>query len=1240
VRHVIETIKGYCQEQKLDPKRTYIWICCLCLNQHRVVESNKSGMGSASSVDFETEFKRRVLGIGRVLCMMTPWGSPANLKRVWCIYEIFMAMNEHCDLSIVMPPREKDRMSIQLFSSFGSAGVRGIDTLCKALAQVNIEQAEASVKQDKERILDLIRKHTGFQKVNGLVREGLRAWVGRAIISLVEERCSHGETTSESFTVFCREAGDILDMFGDYCSANQVRMKASKALQSIQHLESAHALTEKGQAYLSQNDYHGAREMFAKALEVNQKALGRDHLETAKLYFRIGQLLNKMGGEKGKALTMMRNCAAIQEMALGDHRDTGVTYCHIGSLLGDMGETNDGIEMAQKALVILESYVGKEHPDTALCYGTLAGLLKERDPKEALSMIDECCSIQESIKGGKHPDLASTFITRGEILRIMGRYGDSEISFRRGLAIYETTIGVESISAAWAYANLSAMSFLRTNSIGKDLDCKAMSILENLNLPLAVMKPIVIAIYNLYVSVGWELFKQGKYGAALELFQSGTVEVEKRIGAGHDDLVNGYHSVWLAVLFQGKLEKSQRAYKDFTAICTNLSIEDDLLVARTAHLANKIDSELELLQSALQEINLFPYLTLQEEPESAAGYIRKAEHASRAGNFDEAERCVKVSVALFEAAASSEHIVLAQNYAAACCQRGEIFRRMAKFESTCLFRQARLIYEALPDDNYVALAQTLAHLSVDMYLRGNRTEGASLHSQAISALKKSAMPIQQSSVALYKFYVTIGLELSEQGFYDSATLVLQHAVSVIKRQLGKEHSELASLYDATGLTFYSKGDLQGALREYKKSAMIRKANDGEEDPAFLETSNLLEWITEQQLENQKGGALSNLHQVISLSEPLLGTKHPDLASTLCRRAELLCRLGKLPEARENFEKALYIYDSFPEEDHTLIGWVCVNLSTIALLLNDPKEMEFHSDAILALKKSPFGADRYIVSLTNLYDKRVGCRKERESDPSDKAYEQSFLDEAGDDSSLAIDCYHCTVGLVLYAKGAHEGALQKYEKAAAAFMIRSKAISSDATAGGHDLRVASAFYHLGQIQLSMGDLEEASKSFQQALTLLSSSSSSISTPPAAADPKFLAAACHFMAIARVYACLGAIAYWHANGGNFEQQEALLALEEIPDEDTKKQFLTTYNHVFRHWTDDNDNSEKPSRSSLLLLPVSVSSSCITAALEEATGTVTETAASEEASDTVARIASEGQQLETNTPKSEVQPESKLP
>ena len=43
VGDVVRSLKDYCTEEGLEPATTYIWICCLCINQHRVRELTAKG---------------------------------------------------------------------------------------------------------------------------------------------------------------------------------------------------------------------------------------------------------------------------------------------------------------------------------------------------------------------------------------------------------------------------------------------------------------------------------------------------------------------------------------------------------------------------------------------------------------------------------------------------------------------------------------------------------------------------------------------------------------------------------------------------------------------------------------------------------------------------------------------------------------------------------------------------------------------------------------------------------------------------------------------------------------------------------------------------------------------------------------------------------------------------------------------------------------------------------------------
>ena len=207
VLDVVTALESYCNANELDPRRTYVWICCLCLNQHRIAESTKSGVSSDTFLGFENEFRQRVIGVGRLLVLMRPWGDPDNLKRIWCIFEIFMALI-HCEMSIVMPPREKELLTTELLSS----PENGIATLYKALKDINVEKAKASVEHDRGHILSLIHERIGFNVVNRQVRDRLRGWV-RGVID--EWRATYEQESSQDdplhYCSLLKQVGDVYE---------------------------------------------------------------------------------------------------------------------------------------------------------------------------------------------------------------------------------------------------------------------------------------------------------------------------------------------------------------------------------------------------------------------------------------------------------------------------------------------------------------------------------------------------------------------------------------------------------------------------------------------------------------------------------------------------------------------------------------------------------------------------------------------------------------------------------------------------------------------------------------------------------------------------------------------------------------------------------------------------------------------------------------------------------------------
>ncbi|CAK0862856.1 unnamed protein product, partial [Prorocentrum cordatum] len=92
---------------------------------------------------------------------------------------------EPVDIKIAMPPGEAE--------DFRSALVDGgVAEMWSALAKVKIEDAEASVAEDRQQILALIEKGPGFHRLNSTVAEKVQEWLVQACEGHLQQRAADG----------------------------------------------------------------------------------------------------------------------------------------------------------------------------------------------------------------------------------------------------------------------------------------------------------------------------------------------------------------------------------------------------------------------------------------------------------------------------------------------------------------------------------------------------------------------------------------------------------------------------------------------------------------------------------------------------------------------------------------------------------------------------------------------------------------------------------------------------------------------------------------------------------------------------------------------------------------------------------------------------------------------------------------------------------------------------------------
>ncbi|CAB9523937.1 Hydra magnipapillata [Seminavis robusta] len=600
---IVDTLSDYCLQNKLNPKRTYIWMCCLCVNQHRVVQKStqqKSGMVPTAKVDFFAIFGERVKKIGHLLAMMAPWNAPVYITRVWCIFEIFTAhITDGCKIDIVMPPKEKLSLEQDVVDTGG-----GVNALYETLCNTKVEKANASVDSDRLAILGQVKSDVGYSVLNNLVNDLLRGWIQGVLTQLVRAR---ENTNNMDYVCFCTQIGKILLHNGENDSAMELHQNALTICETVlgkNHERTADTHSDIGAVLYKMGDCEGALSKYKEALDIRLSRFDKNHCDVALAYNDMGLVLNDMGDYEG-ALTKYNEALAIQKSVLGEeHKEVATSYNNLGIVLGSMGDYAGSLEKHKEALAILMSALGKNHPRVAFAYngigsalhglGEYEGALRKHkqalairllalgknhslvasscinigsalssmgDYEGALSNYEEALAIKLSALGKNHPDVATTYVNIGRVLDEMGNYEGALAKYEEGLAIGLSALGKNHPFVAITY-----------NSIGDVLCAKAdyeralAKHKEALAIQLSALGKNHPGVAGSYSCIGTVLQLMGDYEGALTEYEKALAISLSALGKNHPNVAAAYDNIGAVLAFMGNHSGALLKFEESLAI--------------------------------------------------------------------------------------------------------------------------------------------------------------------------------------------------------------------------------------------------------------------------------------------------------------------------------------------------------------------------------------------------------------------------------------------------------------------------------------------------------------------------------------------------------------------------------------------------------------------------------------------------------------------------------------------------
>lgn len=438
---IVDTLATYCAQQGLDPRRTYVWICCACVNQHRVKEAQAKGTAVAFET-FREEFGARVRQIDHILAMMSPWHHPLYVDRVWCVFEFSTAIVERKMLTVLMPASEQEE-----FRKSVDAG--RLQKVYSTLAALRIQDAKATVESDKVSILRMIDseaanydKSPAVEFLNRAVREKMKAWFVETAVGYVEEQLAQGNELD--LEVHCAVSKLLIGSVSDYERARTL-LKAGLDHERATSFARAEALQLLGITHKNQGHFEKARGYYQQSKAAFEEIGATDSPEYAGVLLSIG-IYHMSQGDIASAQRCYEQAGQVYRSAGAAESAgyAGLSEC-IGISFDSQGRSTTAFSYYKQSKAIYERIGATANP----CYAGLlltlgSSYLKQGDTAKAILCYEVSRDHYEAAGATSSRGYAGVLMSMGNIFYRKGDLKVAQRYYEHAKAVYEAAGDTES----------------------------------------------------------------------------------------------------------------------------------------------------------------------------------------------------------------------------------------------------------------------------------------------------------------------------------------------------------------------------------------------------------------------------------------------------------------------------------------------------------------------------------------------------------------------------------------------------------------------------------------------------------------------------------------------------------------------------------------------------------------------------------------------------------------------------
>eukprot|EP00903_Cladosiphon_okamuranus_P014281 g13264.t1 len=507
-----------------------------------------------------------------------------------------------------------------------------------------------------------------------------------------------------------------------------------------------------------------AEGFYRRALEIQEKELGPDHLYVAHTLFQLGRSLRsssaaaaaagtsdtdaKIGKRKSEeAVAVLSRSLAVREKELGkNHKDVLRTLHQLGACASAAGRVKEAERWYRRAVATEELTLGADHPVVARTLHQLGACVLEAGKiDEGVGLLRRSLDIPEapadegggegtSEGGGKrrrghHLDVALTLQQLAVCAADAGRVDEADALFRSVLEIEERKLGANHPDVADTLSNLGECALKADRPEDATRFYRRALEIEEEN--FGADQPVLGSTLH---CLGLSAEQAGRTEEAEELFRRSLAIEEKQMGADHPHVAATLADLGATALVSGRTDEAEELLTRALSITLKADAGDDstaVVAASTLHSLAECAHQTGRLEEA--EGRLLRALAIEEVSHPPAVVVatltQLAGWAFDGERWEEAERRYRRALALEEETLGKSHA----DVAGALSRLGKCLSRQEKVEEAArMHRRALEIVEEAKGDRSLEVTTILLDIGLCAIMLGRMEEAEVLYKRALA----------------------------------------------------------------------------------------------------------------------------------------------------------------------------------------------------------------------------------------------------------------------------------------------------------------------------------------------------------------------------------------------------------------------------------------------------------------------------------------------------------------------------